>query len=56
MAIVIMDLEPGLIQIKLLMLGSGKMVLKKEKVSRLGLMGMCMRVNLMTVNGMEKEN
>jgi hypothetical protein len=55
MVIVIMDLELGLIQIKLLMLGNGKMALKKEKVLRLGLTVMCMKVNLVTVNGMVKE-
>ena len=52
MVIVIMVLEHGLIPIKPLMLVSGKMVQKKEKVLSLGLMGMYMKVNLMTVNGM----
>jgi hypothetical protein len=55
MVIVIMDLELGLIQIKLLMLGNGKMAPKREKASRLGRTDMCMRVNLMTANGMAKE-
>ena len=55
MAIVIMDLELGLIQIRQLMLGNGKTVQKKEKVLRLGLMGMSMKVSLMIVNGMVKE-
>ena len=49
------DLEPGLIQIRQLMLGNGKTVQKKEKVLRLGLTGMSMKVNLMIVNGMVKE-
>ena len=54
MFIAIIDSEPGLILIRQLMSDNGKMDLKKEKVSRLGQMDMCMKVNLMTVNGMEK--
>ena len=55
MVIVTMDLELGLIQIKQLMQGNGKMVLKKVKELKPGLMDMFMTVNLMTVNGMAKE-
>ena len=54
MVIVIMDLELGLIQIKQLMLGNGKMVLKKEKVLKHGLTDIFMKVNLTTANGMVK--
>ena len=55
MVIVIMDLEHGLIQIKLPMWVNGKMVLKKEKASRLGQTDISMRENLVIVNGMAKE-
>ena len=55
MVIVIMDLELGLIPIRQLMLDNGKTVPKKEKVLKLGLMVMYMKVNLMIVNGMVKE-
>ena len=54
MVIVIMDLELGPIQIKLLMLVNGKMDLKKEKELKLGLMDMFMKVNSRIVNGMVK--
>ena len=50
-----MDLELGLIRIRQLMLGNGKMAQKKEKVLRLGLMGISMKVSLMIVNGMVRE-
>ena len=55
MVIVIMVSELGLIQIRLLKQGNGKVVPKKEKELKLGQMDIFMMVNLMTVNGTAKE-